>query len=473
MMGLSQNQMTHNGTEADLARSGVERHSKTAKPVRPPGPRGNLLKGNLSQFQRDPLGCMTRWARQHGDVVAIRFVNVRGCILNHPDLVEAVLAKSYTHFKKGRALQMTRRIFGNGLLTSEGNFWLRQRRLVQPAFHKGRIDAYGKVMVDFTTQMLNQWRDGQTLDLHEAMMRLTLRIVAKTLFDTEVAEEANEVADAVHIFMEKFVGLRSLFRRFIPESFPTPGNVRYARSVRNLDTIIYRIIHRRRESGVDAGDLLSMLLAAQDEDGGRMTDEQLRDEVLTLYLAGHETTAVTLTWMLYLLSSHPDVEARLWDELQSVLGGRVPEVHDLRHLVYAERIVKESMRLFPPAYVVGREALTDFKIGGYDIEAGTQVLMSQWVIQRDPRFFPDPDRFNPDRWTEEFSRQLPKYAYFPFGGGPRQCIGNSFAMMEAVLLLGTIAQRFRVAFPAGQTLEPNPTFTLRPKTSPRVELRKR
>ncbi len=459
--------------EAGLNRASVARQPTRAMARRPPGPRGNLLKGNLSQFQRDPLGCMTRWARQYGDVVAIRFVNVRGCILNHPDLVESVLARNYTQFKKGRALQMTRRIFGNGLLTSEGDFWLRQRRLVQPAFHKGRIDAYGKVMVDFTTQMLNEWRDGQTLDLHEAMMHLTLRIVAKTLFDTEVAEEANEVAEAVQIFMEKFVGLRSLIRRLIPESFPTPSNVRYARSVRNLDQIIYRIIRRRRESGVDAGDLLSLLLDAQDDEGRRMTDVQLRDEVLTLYLAGHETTAVTLTWMLYLLSSHPEVEAKLMNELKSVLRGHTPEVQDLRQLVYTDRIVKESMRLYPPAYVVGREALKDFKIGGYEIAAGTQVLMSQWVIQRDPRFFPDPGGFNPDRWTEEFTRQLPKYAYFPFGGGPRQCVGNSFAMMEAVLVLATIAQRFHVTFPPGRVLEPNPTFTLRPKTCPRVELRKR
>jgi cytochrome P450 len=199
----------------------------------------------------------------------------------------------------------------------------------------------------------------------------------------------------------------------------------------------------------------------------------LRDEVLTLYLAGHETTAVTLTWMLYLLSSHPDVETKLLNELQSVLGGRAPEVHELRQLVYAERVVKESMRLYPPAYVVGREALSDFKIGGYDIAAGTQVLMSQWVIQRDPRFFADPEQFNPDRWTEDFAKQLPKYAYFPFGGGPRQCVGNSFAMMEAVLVLATIAQRFRVMFPASKVLEPNPTFTLRPKTSTHVDLRKR
>jgi cytochrome P450 len=273
--------------------------------------------------------------------------------------------------------------------------------------------------------------------------------------------------------MDKFVGQRSLIRRFIPESFPTPGNLRYARAVKKLDEIIYRIIRRRRESGVDEGDLLSMLLAAQDEEGNRMTDAQLRDEALTLYLAGHETTAVTLTWTLYLLSTHPEVEAKLLEELHRVLGERPPAVGDLRQLPYTERVVKESMRLFPPAYVVGREALNDFTLAGYKIPAGTQVLMSQWVIQRDPRFFAEPERFNPDRWTEEFIRKLPKYAYFPFGGGPRQCVGNAFAMMEAVLVLATIAQRFRVLFPAGKVLEPNPTFTLRPKTSPQAILQTR
>ncbi len=449
-----------------------EPHTKMKSKL-PPGPKGNFLRGNLSQFQRDPLGCMSQWGRAYGDVVSIRFVNVRGCLLNHPEHVEYVLAENYRNFKKGRALQLTRRIFGNGLLTSEGEFWLRQRRLAQPAFHKGRIEAYGNVMVAYTEQMLEHWRDGETLDLHETMMHLTLRIVAKTLFNTEVAAEAHEGAEAIRIFMVQFVGLRSVVKRLIPESFPTPNNRRYWRAVQKLDEMIYRIIRRRRESGEDAGDLLSMLLAAQDEDGSRMTDGQLRDEVLTLYLAGHETTAVTLTWTLYLLSTHPDVEAKLQDELRGILGGRSPQVQDLRQLPYAERVIKESMRLFPPAYVVGREALNDFRIGGYDIPAGTQVLVSQWVIHRDPRFFQEPERFNPDRWTEEFVRQLPKYAYFPFGGGPRLCIGNSFAMMEAVLVLATIAQRFRVVFPAGQTLEPNPAFTLRPRTSPVVELKKR
>ncbi|HLY61431.1 MAG TPA: cytochrome P450 [Terriglobia bacterium] len=441
--------------------------SAATRGVLPPGPKGSLIKGNLTSFQRDPLGFMTKCAREYGDVAAFRFVNVRGCFLSHPDHVESVLATNYRQFKKGRALQMTRRIFGNGLLTSEGDFWLRQRRLAQPAFHKGRIEAYGQVITDYTNQMLGGWRDGQRVDLHDAMMRLTLRIVGKTLFDAEVAEESNAVNEAVSVFMDQFVGLRSLARRLVPQSIPTPGNRRYWRAVKNLNKIIYGIIARRRESGKDSGDLLSMLLAARDEDGSRMTDEQLRDEVLTLFLAGHETTAVALTWTLYLLSLHPESEARLLDELDNAFEGRPPEVQDMPRLSYTERVVKESMRLYPPAYVLGREALTNFKIGGFDIPARTQVLMSPWVIQRDPRFYADPERFNPDRWTDDFVRQLPRFAYFPFGGGPRQCIGNSFAMMEVELVLATIAQRFRLQFPAGEKMTPSPTFTLRPNTKAR------
>jgi cytochrome P450 len=452
---------------------GTAHRSATSPATRrnlPPGPKGSLVKGNLSDFQRDALGFMVKSARDHGDVVMARFVNVRVCFLSHPDHVEYVLATHPRKFKKGRALQLTRRVFGNGLLTSEGDAWLRQRRLAQPAFHKARIDAYGQVMTAYTEQMLDAWRDGERIDLHDAMMRLTLRIVAKTLFDAEVVEEANAVSEAILIFMDQFVGLRSLARRLVPQSFPTPKNRRYWRAIKELDEIIYRIIARRRESGKDSGDLLSMLLAAQDEDGSRMTDQQLRDEVLTLFLAGHETTAVTLTWTLYLLSLHPEAEARLHDELKAALGGRRPEVQDMRHLPLTERVVKESMRLYPPAYVIGREALSDFKIGGFDIPAGSQVLMSPWVIHRDPRFYTEPEQFNPDRWTEDFAKDLPRYAYFPFGGGPRQCIGNAFAMMEAVLVLATIAQRFRLQFPPGETITPSPTFTLRPETKTRFQI---
>lgn len=449
------------GLGGALRRPGVP---PAAGRVLPPGPKGSLIKGNLTGFQRDPLEFMSKCAREYGDVVMFRFVNVRGCFLSHPDHVEYVLATHYRQFKKGRALQLTRRIFGNGLLTSEGDFWLRQRRLAQPAFHKARIEAYGRIITDYTQQMLDSWRDGERIDLHEAMMRLTLRIVGKTLFDAEVAEESNAVSEAVSIFMDQFVGLRSLARRLVPQSFPTPNNRRYWRAVKKLDEIIYGIIDRRRASGKDSGDLLSMLLAARDEDGSRMTNKQLRDEVLTLFLAGHETTAVALTWTLYLLSLHPDLETKLSEELTTALDGRRPKAQDMGRMPFTERVVKESLRLFPPAFLVGREALNDFKIGGFDIPARSQVLMSPWVIHRDSRFYSEPERFNPDRWTDNFMQQLPRFAYFPFGGGPRQCIGNSFAQMEVVLVLATITQRFRLQFPAGEKMTPSPTFTLRPNT---------
>jgi cytochrome P450 len=449
---------------------------KSALPRRPQGPAAARRKfppgpkGNLNKFQCAALGFMTKCARKYGDVVMFRFVNVRRALLCHPDHVEYVLAAHYRQFKRGRALQLTRRVFGNGLLTSEGDFWLRQRRLAQPAFHRDRIDACGRVMTAYPEQMLEKWRGGWRIDLHDAIMRLTLRIVAKTLFDVEVIQEANAVPEAVEIFMDQFVGLRSLARRLVPQSFPTPKNRRFWRAVKKLDEIIYRIIARRRESGKDSGDPLSMLLAARDEDGSRMTDEQLLDEILTLFLAGHETTAVSLTWTPYLLSLHTDIEARLHSEMKNTLGGRALDLQDMRLLPYTERVVKESMRLYPPAFVIGRQALDDFKIGGFDVPARTQVLMSPWVIHREPRFYAKPDRFNPDRWTEDCMKHLPRYACLPFGGGPRQCIGNSMAMMEAVLVLATIAQRFQLRFPPGEKITPSSTFTLRPSTNTHFQI---
>ncbi len=439
----------------------------------PPGPKGHLVSGNLPEFRRDPLGFLTQCARQYGDIVRLRFYLIPAVLLNHPDTIERVLVTRSRDFAKGRGLEISRRIFGNGLLTSEGDFWLRQRRLSQPAFHRERIAAYGKVMVSYAERLLASWRDGECRDVHDDMMRLTLEIVAKTLFDADVAGEAREVGEALEVFMEQFVSLRSLSRRLIPESVPTPWNLRYRKAIERLDGIVHGIIRRRRASGRDAGDLLSMLLNAQDEDGSRMTDQQLRDEAVTLFLAGHETTALALSWAWVLLSGHPEVEAKLVAELKEALNGRSPEVTDLPRLRFTEQVVMETMRLYPPAWGIGRKALRDFEAGRYRVPAGTQIAMSQWVMHRDPRFYDDPERFNPGRWTEDFQKRLPNFAYFPFGGGPRVCIGASFAKMEAVLLLATIAQRFRLTLVPGHPVTPFPAITLRPKDGIKVTLTRR
>jgi cytochrome P450 len=401
--------------------------------------------------------------------VRVRFMGQTFYLLSNPDLIEYVLVENNLNFTKTRLLRRNRRLLGEGLLTSEGEFWRRQRRLAQPAFHRKRVAAYGEVMAAFAERSLEGWRDGETIDVHEQMMRLTLEVVAKCLFDADVRAEANDVGRAMKVALEDFSSQRRLIR--IPKSIPTPHNLRFERAARRLDEIVHAIIEEHRKSGdEDSGDLLSMLMLAEDESGHRMTNKQLRDEVMTLFLAGHETTANVLSWTFWLLSLNAEADAKLAAELGRVLGGRVPTVVDLPNLPYVERILKESMRLYPPAWVMGREAIGGCEVGGYRMPTGTTALMSQWVVHRDPRYHHDAERFDPDRWTAEYEEGLPRFAYFPFGGGPRQCIGASFAMTEARLILATIAQRFRMELAPGQRVEPYASVTLRPKAGMRMIL---
>lgn len=427
----------------------------------PPGPKGNWLTGNLPAFRRDRLGFLTECARTYGDVVAIRLGPRKMILVNHPDLVEEVLVTNNRHYIKHFALRLTENTLGNGLLTSEGDFWRRQRRLAQPAFHRERIAAHAELMVAFTERMLQTWQSGEVRDVQEAMMRLTLEIIAKTLFDADVSGESAEVSAAMETVLASFTArVNSLVR--LPYSFPTPKNRRLARAVNRLDTIIFEIIARRRASGGERGDLLSMLLSAQDEDNGeRMTDRQLRDEAMTLFMAGHETTANTLTWAWYLLAQHPEAEARLHGELDQVLGDRAPTLADLPRLAFTEHVITEALRVYPTVWLLGREAIVPTVVGGYPVPVGTTVYMSQWVVHRDARFFEDPESFRPERWQDGLMKRIPRYAYFPFGGGPRICIGNSFAMMESVLLLATIARRFRLGLAPGTKAKLLPTMTLR------------
>ena len=440
---------------------------------RPLGPRGHWLLGSLPEFRRDLLGFLTRCAHDYGDVVYFRLGPRAHIMLNDPKDIEQVLVTENQNFIKNYILRLNHLLLGNGLVTSEGAFWLRQRRLIQPAFHRKQLASYAASMIAFTERMVVGWQDGQTRDVHADMMHLTLEIVAMTLFAADVGGEASEVGPAMEAGMESFVArLTSVFHW--PEWIPTPSNVRLKRAARRLDAIIYRFIRQRRQTGEDRGDLLSILLQARDEDDGtRMTDKQLRDEMMTLFLAGHETTAIVLSWTFYLLARHPEVEAKLAAELASVLGGRSPAVADLPRLRFTERVVTESMRLYPPAYFMGREAIRDCEIAGYRVPAGMTLVMSQWVLHRDPRFFDRPDVFDPDRWADDRARKLPKFAYFPFGGGPRTCIGNHFAMMEAVLVLATVLSHFRLQLVPGHTVKPWPSVTLRPAQGIRVIVSKR
>jgi cytochrome P450 len=429
----------------------------------PPGPIELPLVGSALTMVRDPLGFLTRISRRHGDVVRFRLPGHRIYLFNDPAAIEQMLVTERDRLVKDATTRELSLVLGNGLLVSEGAFWRKQRRLAQPAFHRQRVDAYGAVMVDYAARAADAWRDGEVRDLHRDMMRLTLDVVAKTLFGVEIAAVARRIEWALEALMDRFAGLGI----FVPMGVPTPGNRRAKRAIAELDAIVYGIVRERRAGG-DRGDLISMLLAATSDEDGAMDDRAIRDEAITLLTAGHETTALTLTFAFYLLGTHPAAAERLAAEIRDVLGDRPATAADLPRLRYAEAVVRESMRLYPPAWAIGREAVAPCTVGGFAIAPGTQLWAAQWVVHRDARWFPEPEAFRPERWERDLAKTLPRYAYFPFGGGPRVCIGNAFAMMEAVLILVTLARRFRFTPVDRRPLELVPSVTLRPRHGLRV-----
>ena len=435
----------------------------------PAGPTARYPFQFLVEVARNPLAMMIAMSRDYGDIAHYKIGPQHLFFFNHPDLIRDVLVTNQKNFHKSRGLERAKRLLGNGLLTSEDEFHLRQRRLAQPAFHRQRIEAYATTMVDFAERTRSSWADGRTVDMHTEMMRLTLGIVAKTLFDADVDSEAAEIGSAMTRAFESFNYAMLPFTEYL-EKLPLPAVRRFNAARDRLDKTIYRMIGERRAGGEDRGDLLSMLLLAQDTegDGTGMSDAQLRDEALTIFLAGHETTANALTWTWYLLSQHPEIEARLHSELDSALGGRRPTFEDLQNLPYTRMVLSESMRLYPPAWAIGRRALKSFKVRQYEVSAGSVVLMSQYIMHRDERFFPEPEHFDPERWTAESQAQRPKFSYFPFGGGARVCIGEQFAWMEGILLLATIAQQWRMQLDPGQVVDIQPLITLRPKYGMRM-----
>ena len=441
---------------------------------RPPGPRGGRLMGVMREFNRDSLGFIERAQREYGDIVWTRFLYVPALFLYHPETIEYVLATNARNFVKAMTLRSNffQRLVGNGLLTSEGEAWKRQRRLTSPAFHRHRIANYVDTMVNYSNRLTSTWQEGETRDAHRDMMRLTLEIVVRCLFSTEVSNDVDQVGNILKQLVKPFASQATL-KWIMNNRLPTPYHLQFHRLARKIDRVVYRIIAERRTNPHDEGDLLATLLRARDEDGSQMSDQQLRDEVMTLFLAGHETTALTLAWTWYLVGGNAEVEKKFHQELDEVLSRRDATMADLPRLKFTEQIVKESMRLYPPAYGLGREAINDCEIGGFPVPAGTQVFMFQWVTQRDARFFDDPQAFKPDRWTEDFEAQLPKYAYFPFGGGPRACIGASFAMMEMILVLATIGKKFRLELVPDQRVETYPAMSLRPRDGVKIVVRKR
>ena len=441
--------------------------------TRPPGPKNPPILGHYAAFRKDPPGFLMRTAREYGDVSFYRIGPANVYQFAHPELIKDVLVTNQHSFIKSRVLQRAKVLLGEGLLTSEEPLHTRQRRLVQPAFHRQRLAGYAQTMIDYAARTRDRWQDGQTYDIAVEMMRLTLAVVAKTLFSADVEREAAVIGESLTAVLHLFDLVMMPFSRVIGR-LPLPSVRRFESGKSRLDEIIYRIIDERRRSKEDKGDLLSMLLLAEDEEAtGGMTNQQVRDEALTLFLAGHETTAIALTWTWYLLSQNPEAEARLHTELDRVLGGRTPAPDDFGRLPYTEAVFAESLRLYPPAWGIGRMALKNYEAGGYAMEPGDIILMSPYVVHRDARWWKEPERFAPDRWTPETRAALPKFGYFPFGGGARVCIGEHFAWMEGVLLLATLAQRWKPRLKPGHPVAYRALLTLRPRHGMRMTAQSR
>ncbi len=425
---------------------------------------GLPVLGNLLELRYNRLELLLRVGRECGDIGSFRLGQRRVILVSSSELAQAVLVEHAPNFEKTPTLRVgAGPLIGNGLLTSENEFHKRQRKLVAPAFQHRRIASYADVMANYTERLQGEWTDGQRIDIAHEMMRLTLRIVGKILFDVDVLGKADELGEALTISMRHFIGQASRLVHIF-DTWPTPHNRRAIHARSRLNATVYQIIEERRRSSEDRGDLLSMLLRARDEDDGSfMNDTQVHDESMTLFLAGHETTANALAWSWYLLSRHQDIYTHMCEEVDSILHGRLPEVTDLPNLPYTLRVFKESMRLYPPAYMIGRQAVHPVDLLGYHIPAKGIVFISPYAMHRRADYFHEPERFNPDRFTPEMEQRLPRYAYMPFGGGPRICIGNHFAMMEGHLILATLAQYVTFEFTGQHPVKTEPLVTLRPK----------
>ena len=443
-------------------------------PIIVPGPRGLLGVAPLLGMRRNPLRFMDELHREYGDLVTYRPPGRQVFFLLHPDMTQDMLVTHARNLHQGRVMQRSRSVLGNGLLTSEDNFHLRQRRLIHPAFHRQRVFGYGRAMVDYAERHQQRWRSGTVVDVHQEMMRLTLAIVGKTLFDTDVEGDSQEIGRALSTFMHLFKFAVLPFSEYL-EKLPIPPVLRMKKARERIDRIIFRFIEERRGSGEDRGDLLSMLLAAQDTETGsgeRMTNNQVRDECVTLMLAGHETTANALTWTFFLLAQHPDIAQKLRNELDQVLGNRAPTPEDYPSLKYTEMVLSESMRLYPPVWGIARTVVEPFDAFGVRFPKKAILLTSQWITHHDERWYSNPLHFDPERWLPQARTMRPKFSYFPFGAGPRQCIGESFAWMEGVLLLASIARNWQFSVVPETRVELLPLITLRPKFGMKLRAQK-
>ena len=446
-----------------------------AAPKLPPGPKGNRFFGGLvNASRRDPLNFTLKLAREYGDISTFRVGRERVYFVNTPEGVRDILVNHYDNFLKGRGRTRARQLVGQGLLLSEGDLHRRQRRLAQPAFHRQRIAGYADEMGAAAHRRAESWRDGETLDIWPELLRLTLGIVGRTLFSADVESETDEIGRALKDVMVRFHAFK-LPGSDVLDRLSLPRMLRVRRGERRLRALVLGLIEERRRAARDHGDLLSMLMLAEEEGGGTaMTPEQVWQEALTIFIGGFDTIATALMWTFYALSRNPSAESRLHEELDSVLeGGRAASFEDLKRLQYTERVLCEAMRLYPPTWRLMRRALRDFPVGDYVIPSGALVVVSQYAMHRDPRFFPEPETFDPERWNAEAKAARPQFSYFPFGGGPRRCLGETFAMTEGVLLLATLARHWRMRVVEGHRIELLPQHLLRSKWGMRMRLERR
>ena len=426
----------------------------------PPGPPGHWLLGHTRAFERDALGVLMGGFGAYGDVVGFRFGPIRACLLAHPEHVQHVLQKNHRNYDKNAfSYRRLKALVGEGLITSDGAVWQAHRRLAQPAFQRRQLESVAAATLRAADRVADEWQrcaaEGRPTDVHQDMMGAALEIGAEALFGADVRTEARPFGAALNVALAEVV--RRIYALMpLPLLVPTPANLRFRRALRRLHAVVQQVIDRRRAEAGARDDLLSALLRGLD-------GPALRDELVTFLLAGHETTANALVWTFHLLGRHPAVAARLHGELESALGGRAPALEDLPRLAYPRMVLDEAMRLYPPVWVVDRNAIAADVIGGFRIRPRTLVMLSQYVTHRHPTFWPEPERFDPERFAPAAVRQRPRFAYFPFAGGPRSCIGGQLALTEATLLLACLAGRFALSPVAGQPVEPNPSVTLRPR----------
>lgn len=455
------------------------REAQTSRPL--PIAKGKNFMGLASQFQRDPLGMMGRLFGEYGEAVKLHFFGpFYGYLFCHPVYYKHILQDNNSNYTKQPtpSFQVLGASLGSGLLTSDGDFWLRQRRLAQPAFHRKRIAEFVTTMVALTEKMLERWEawpEDRPIEFATEMHRLTLEIVGRTLFSRDLTGEAGHIGESLDELSQLTIALTTSPFGIYSLKVPFWPSTRRLRQInQGFDKVVYEMIAERRANPTDRGDLLSMFMLTRDEEtGATMSDKQLRDEALTMILAGHETTAVTLAWLMILLGRHPDIREKVEEELAEVLGGRSPTMEDYPNLVYTNQVVSEALRLYPPAYVIARYGHEADEINGYEVGKDAIISLSTYHLHRLPEFWPDPERFDPSRFSKEQSAERARFAYMPFGGGPRQCIGNQFALVEAAVLLAMILQRFDFQLAERAVVEIDPLITLRPKGTVPVYLKKK